>query len=128
MHSVPISVLPQADCQSKLQASRIGYSSSLLCGISQADSCQVDIGSALACADRSGRYSLKGVYATETECNSPNQVVAFTRADIQWIKSVKQNPLKSRNQPDYASAATNQQGYYIQQPTNVQEFYLPPGQ
>lgn len=88
MKQTPISVLPEADCQSKLQASRLGFSESLICGVAQQDACQVDVGSALACTDRSGRYRLKGVYSTETGCNEPNQVVAYTRTDLQWIRSV----------------------------------------
>ncbi|CAO1376414.1 unnamed protein product [Diamesa serratosioi] len=129
MHSIPISVLPQADCQAKLQASSLGYYDSLICGISQSDSCQVDVGSALACADRSGRYSLKGVYSAETDCNSPNQVVAFTHTDLQWIREAKQNPLKARvqpPQPEYLPQSTNEQGYIIAKPTSPQRLYLPP--
>jgi len=97
MQHTAVSVLPQADCQSKLQASRVGYADSLICGVTQQDACQVDVGSALACADRSGRYTLKGVYATETECSSPNQVVAFTKADLQWIRDI----LKTTSQTLY---------------------------
>ena len=122
-------MLPQADCQAKLQASSLGYYDSLICGISQADSCQVDVGSALACADRSGRYSLKGVYSAETDCNSPNQVVAFTHTDLQWIREAKQNPLKARvqpPQPEYLPQSTNEQGYIIAKPTSPQRLYLPP--
>lgn len=92
MQHVKVSVLPQADCQSRLQSSKLGQSNSVLCGVTQYDACQVDNGSALACADVSGQYVLKGVYSTETDCENPNQIVAFTRVDLQWIKEVLRNP------------------------------------
>lgn len=86
MQHTQVSPLSQNDCQSKLSASRLGYKDSLLCGVTQQDACQVDIGSALACADRSGRYHLKGVYSSETNCGESNQVVAYTKTDLQWIR------------------------------------------
>lgn len=88
MQHTAVSVLPQSDCQSQLQGSRLSYTDSLVCGVTQQDACEVDIGSALACADRSGRYTLKGVYSSETGCNQPNQIVAYTRTDVQWIRDV----------------------------------------
>lgn len=88
MQYTAVAPLPQADCQSKLEASKIGYTNSLICGVTQQDACQVDIGSALACANRSGRYTLKGVYASETSCGEPNQVVAYTKTDLQWIRGI----------------------------------------
>lgn len=91
MQHTRVSVLPQADCQSQLGASRLGYTDSLVCGVTQQDACEVDVGSALACADRSGRYSLKGVYSTETGCGEQNQVVAYTRTDLQWINDFLRN-------------------------------------
>lgn len=91
MQHTPVSVLPEADCQSKLEASRLGNIKSLYCGVTQQDACEVDSGSALACADRSGRYVLKGVYSAETGCREPNQVVAYTRTDLQWIRNTLRN-------------------------------------
>lgn len=92
MQHVNVSVLPQADCQSRLEQTKLGQSNSVVCGVTQYDACQVDNGSALACADRSGRYLLKGVYSTETDCENPNQIVAFTRTDLPWIREVLRNP------------------------------------
>lgn len=91
MQHVSVSILPQTDCKARLE-SKLGQSNSVVCGVTQYDSCQVDNGSALACTDRSGRYVLKGVYSTETDCENPNQIVAFTRADLQWIREVLRNP------------------------------------
>lgn len=91
MQHTAVSVLSQNDCQAQLQGSRLGYEDSVVCGATQQDACQVDIGSALACADQSGRYTLKGVYSSETGCNEPNQVVAYTRTDVQWIRDVLRN-------------------------------------
>lgn len=92
MQHVKVSILPQADCQSRLESSSLGASNSVICGVTQYDACQVDNGSALACADRNGRFVLRGVYSTETDCENPNQIVAFTRTDLQWIHSVLRNP------------------------------------
>jgi hypothetical protein len=90
MQQVSISTLSQAECQAQLANSRVAYSNSIICGVPSLDSCQVDVGSALACPDQNGRYILKGVYSTETGCNSnPNQIVAFSKADLQWIKELK---------------------------------------
>lgn len=92
MQHTSVSVLPQADCKARLASTNLEYTNSVICGVTQYDACQVDSGSALACADRSGRYVLKGVYSQETDCENPNQIVAFTRADLQWIQSVLRNP------------------------------------
>lgn len=92
MQHVKVSLLPQSDCQSRLASTTLGQSSSVVCGVTQYDACQVDNGSALACADRWGRYVLRGVYSAETDCENPNQIVAFTRTDLQWIREVLRNP------------------------------------
>lgn len=86
MQQVSVSVLSDAECRASLSGSRLSYADSTICGVPKLDSCQVDVGSALACADSSGRYVLKGVYSSETNCNSPNQITAFTKPDLQWIR------------------------------------------
>jgi hypothetical protein len=96
MQQVSISPLTQSECQAQLTNSRLGYSDSTICGVPELDSCQVDVGSALACPDRNGRYFLKGVYSSETGCSSQNQIVAFTKPDLQWIKE-----LKDKYRPQY---------------------------
>lgn len=95
MQHTRVSVLSPADCQSRLDASRLGFQSSNVCGVTEQDACQVDPGSALACADNSGRYSLKGVYSADTGCNEPNQVVAYTRTDLQWIRDFLRNSARA---------------------------------
>ncbi|CRK90423.1 CLUMA_CG004152, isoform A [Clunio marinus] len=95
MQHTQVSVLPQDECQSRLESSQLEFKSSLVCGVTQQDACQVDPGSALACADSSGRYHLKGVYSTETGCNNPNQVVAYTRTDLQWVREILRNPARA---------------------------------
>lgn len=94
MQQTPVSILPQNECQARLQSSQIDFTNSLICGVAQQDACQVDPGSALACKDASGRYSLKGVYSTETSCNNPNQVIAYTRTDLQWVRTYLRNSPK----------------------------------
>lgn len=88
MQHTAVQALSQNDCQSKLSASRLGFTNSLICGVTQQDACEVDVGSALACTDRSGRYTLKGVYSSETSCGEPDQVVAYTKVDLQWIRDI----------------------------------------
>lgn len=95
MQHTRVSVLPQADCQAQLESSRLGYTNSLICGATQEDACEVDVGSALACANSSGRFTLKGVYSSETGCKEPNQVVAYTRTDLQWVRDTLRNPSRA---------------------------------
>jgi hypothetical protein len=87
MQHTPVSILNEDECRIRLDGSNIGYKNSDTCGTSQQNACEVDNGSALACANRSGRYNLKGVYSTETSCTESNQVIAFTKIDLQWIRS-----------------------------------------
>lgn len=91
MQHTAVSPLSQGECQSRLSASQLGYTNSVVCGVTQQDVCQVDPGSALACADASGRYVFKGVLSADTGCNQPNQVAAYNRADLQWIKNQLSN-------------------------------------
>jgi hypothetical protein len=91
MQHTAVSPLSQGECQSRLSTSQLGYTSSTVCGVTQQDACQVDPGSALACADASGRYFFKGVLSDDTGCEQSNQVAAYTKADLQWIKNLLAN-------------------------------------
>lgn len=56
----------------------------MICGQTEQDVCEVDPGSALACADASGRYVFKGVLSADTGCNA---LAVYNRADVAWMKS-----------------------------------------
>ena len=132
MHSVPVSVLPPNQCQSSLANSRLTFSDSTICGIPRADSCEADVGSALACPDKTGRYVMKGVYSGETGCGTQDQVTAFTKIDAQWVRDSKRNPNAQTRvnvpQPEYLPQSNSPQGYAVaqQKPPVRGQQYLPP--
>ncbi|GAB0095130.1 Inactive serine protease scarface [Sergentomyia squamirostris] len=124
MHSIPVTVLPDADCQAAL--SGYGFNSQTgVCARPQADACETDVGSALACRNGKGSYVLRGVYSTETECASSNQLVTFARVDTQWLRQALSSPVPQPTQ-------TVQTIHYDSQPNNPQQVitqgpaYLPP--
>ncbi|XP_059611208.1 inactive serine protease scarface [Phlebotomus argentipes] len=91
MHSLPVTLLSDGECQAAL--SGYGFNSQTgVCGRPRADACEVDVGSALACSNGKGGYVLRGVYSTETECASSNQVVSFARVDTQWLRQALSSP------------------------------------
>uniref|UniRef100_A0AAG5DIH9 Peptidase S1 domain-containing protein n=1 Tax=Anopheles atroparvus TaxID=41427 RepID=A0AAG5DIH9_ANOAO len=107
MQQMPISLLSEAESQSQLQAN--GFSpESHICGRPSGDACEVDVGSALACADTSGTYYLKGVYSADNGCNRPDQIVSFSNIDVQWIKQALKNPNQFITPvPNYQTAANS---------------------
>lgn len=136
MHHIPINPLAQSECQASVE----GHNpSTACCGRPQADACQLDPGSALACDNGNGKYTLKGIYSAETECASPSTVITFAKMDVPWIKSTMNSPSGQRPQPDrqiaqqtvpqpsyrttYQSQSTSQVSYSTQAPS-----YLPPRQ
>lgn len=120
MHQTPVSILSPSECQSNVN----GYNSeSSLCGKTQDDACQCDIGSALACSNGNGKYTLRGVYATENQCGAgSNQIVTFTKMDVQWIRAAMQSPGRS----DYVSESNSPVGYKTSLPSKQAPAYLPP--
>ncbi|XP_058450714.1 inactive serine protease scarface isoform X3 [Malaya genurostris] len=130
MHYMPISLLSESESQRQLQAN--GFTpESHLCGRPVADACEVDIGSALACADTSGTYYLKGVYSQDNGCGRPDQIVSFTNIDVQWIKQALKNPNQFITPvPNYITSANSPVVSTIQQPStlgpNYGKAYLPP--
>lgn len=87
------------------------------CGQTKIDACQVDPGSALACQGPNGKYVIKGIYSTETDCGTQDQLVSFTKIDTNWLKSAL-NP-RARQ---IAGAANTPQEVRVRPPTS----YLPP--
>lgn len=89
MHQIPIAPIGQSECSQALPDFNPSLS---VCGRPQQDACQADVGSALACQNGNGNYLLKGIYSTETQCNSPNQIVTFAKMDVKWIKDNMHGP------------------------------------
>lgn len=54
----------------------------------------MDYGSALACADSSGRYTLSGVFAWDTGCKDPAQIGGYVAPDVEWINQVLTTPVR----------------------------------
>ncbi|XP_053692094.1 mucin-5AC [Sabethes cyaneus] len=127
MHYMPISLLSESESQRQLSAN--GFTpESHICGRPTADACEVDIGSALACADTSGTYYLKGIYSADNGCGRPDQVVSFTNIDVQWIRQALKNPNAFITPiPNYQPAA-NSPVVSVQQLSTFgpNKAYLPP--
>jgi len=70
--------LPQA-------RSECSADSSSVCSATKFDSCQFDVGSALACGSGSS-VRLKGIFAGENSCGE-GQTVRFAKPDIKWINT-----------------------------------------
>lgn len=130
MRQMPISLLSEAESQRELQNN--GFTpESHICGRPAADACDVDIGSALACADTSGTYYLKGVYSSDNGCGRPDQIVSFSNIDVQWIRQALKNPNQFITPvPNYQTAANSPVASTVQQPStlgpNYGKAYLPP--
>lgn len=92
MNQVPVQELSQNECSSALSGYGYNAQSSTCCRAKGTDGCLADVGSALACRTPGGQYVLRGVYSTETECNSPNQLVTFAKMDTQWIRQSLASP------------------------------------
>ncbi|XP_055541224.1 uncharacterized protein LOC129727421 isoform X2 [Wyeomyia smithii] len=129
MHYMPISLLSESESQRQLTAN--GFTpESHVCGRPTADACDADIGSALACADTSGTYYLKGIYSSDNGCGRPDQIVSFTNIDVQWIKQALKNPNQFITSVSNYQTAANSPVASIQQPStfgpNYGRTYLPP--
>lgn len=110
MHQIPIAPLDQNDCAAALGGNFNGQTA--VCGRPQVDACQIDSGSALACTHGDGQYRLKGLYSTENQCNSPQQIVTFAKMDVQWIR-------------DTVAAPSNTVQRQVPQPSGFNNFAQP---
>lgn len=122
--------MTQGECQNSLPGHNPGTA---VCGRAQDNVCDADVGSALACSNGSGKYTLRGIYSGETGCGS-NQVASFCKLDANWVKSVKIGCTAYRStgvlcqpqpQPQAAGSALSPQLYSI--PSTQAPIYLPPG-
>lgn len=93
MNQVPMQELSQNECSAALSGYGYNGQSSTCCSAKNgADGCLADVGSALACRAPGGQYVLRGVYSTETECQSPKQLVTFAKMDTAWIRQSLAGP------------------------------------
>lgn len=53
----------------------------------------MDYGSALACTNGNGQYTLAGIYSWDTGCRDQEQIGGYVPADVDWIESVCSKPL-----------------------------------
>ncbi|XP_030755117.1 uncharacterized protein LOC115881677 isoform X3 [Sitophilus oryzae] len=110
MHKVDIDIMNVQQCQQVLaehfQKHVPNYNTNTLCGFSKIDQCRIDYGSALACADETGRYTLSGVFSWDTGCKQRGQIGAYVAPDVDWIENVLSTPLKQlkRLDRDYNAA------------------------
>ncbi|EDW01151.1 inactive serine protease scarface [Drosophila grimshawi] len=74
MHVTDASAQARSDC---------GADGTSVCSATKFDSCEFDVGSALACGSGSN-VRLKGVYSAESNCGE-NQSVRFSKPDVKWI-------------------------------------------
>lgn len=74
MHVTKTATLSRSDCNAD---------DSSVCVSTDFDSCQFDIGSALACGGGSN-VQLKGIYSSESGC-AEGGTVRFTKPDVAWV-------------------------------------------
>ncbi|KAJ8921243.1 hypothetical protein NQ315_013715 [Exocentrus adspersus] len=99
MHHTNVNVMDSRECQQTLEQNFPGfvqdnYGSSTFCGKADIDHCKVDYGSALACADSQGHYTLAGIYTWDTGCKSENQIGGYIAPDVNWIESTLAKSIK----------------------------------
>ncbi|XP_050310939.1 nascent polypeptide-associated complex subunit alpha, muscle-specific form-like isoform X3 [Anthonomus grandis grandis] len=99
MHKIDVNVMEVAQCQQVLNEHFTNmvpnYNTNTLCGFSNTDQCKVDYGSAMACADESGRYTLSGIYTWDTGCKQQGQIGGYVAPDVDWIDNVLATPIKT---------------------------------
>lgn len=56
---------------------------------------QVDHGSALACTNGDGHYTLAGIFSFDTGCKDQDQIGGYILPDKEWIDTCLKSPLKA---------------------------------
>nr|XP_023020675.1 mediator of DNA damage checkpoint protein 1-like [Leptinotarsa decemlineata] len=104
MHHIDVKIMDPQQCQQTLserfQDSVQHYSSNTLCGYSDIDQCKVDYGSALACANDQGQYSLSGIFSWDTGCKQEGQIGGYVAPDVEWIQRTLTKSLKELRKLD----------------------------
>jgi len=131
-HSLAITPLSETECQASLNS----YDSNTsVCGRAEGNPCDVDTGSALACTRGNGSYLLKGIYSTNSGCGN-NQLMSFTKMDINFLRNAAGGALKSLqptittstnyNYSQQLKSAANQPVYTSSTSNAHAQSYLPP--
>lgn len=123
-HSVAINPLSANECQSSFGSFN---PNTAVCGRAQGNPCEVDNGSALACTRGNGRYLLKGIYSGESGCG-PNQVMSFTKMDVDFIKggsSQKSLPIEPSSRGSFNAPQQRNKAALTAAPRGLNK-YLPP--
>lgn len=98
MHAIDVNVLDGQQCQETLQSKYqhvLGhYNANTICGFSKIDQCQVDYGSALACTNADGHYTLAGIFSWDTGCRDEGQIGGYVAPDVDWINASLSKPLR----------------------------------
>lgn len=55
----------------------------------------MDHGSALACTNGDGHYTLSGIFSWDTGCKDQEQIGGYVSPDIEWIETCLKSPLKA---------------------------------
>lgn len=133
MHISPVSAIAQSECQAALGPKGFNPTASI-CGRPSIDSCELDVGSALACEMGNGKYLLKGIYSKDNGCNTPNPIITFAKMDAKWIRNPTQSPSvipksqppqTSQTRPTYVAQSNTPQVTYSL-PSTRAPAYLPP--
>ncbi|KAF2905805.1 hypothetical protein ILUMI_00373 [Ignelater luminosus] len=98
MRSIDVNILDNNQCSntlnSKYQHVLQHYSpENTICAYSSKDQCKVDYGSALACSNGNGQYTLAGIFSWDTGCKDETQIGAYCPPDVEWIESTCSKPL-----------------------------------
>lgn len=102
LHSIPVSFMPNQQCQDAFKTTFLGkyfkLHDSFTCALPTSpthDLCQVDAGSPIACQKPDGKYELSGIYSWDTGCHpNKNTPVAMSKPDKEFIKSVMDKPVE----------------------------------
>ncbi|KAG5875826.1 hypothetical protein JTB14_017257 [Gonioctena quinquepunctata] len=104
MHHIDVKIMDNQQCQQTLaerfQDSVQNYSPNTLCGYSDISQCRVDYGSALACANEQGQYTLSGIFSWDTGCKQEGQIGGYIAPDVEWIEGTLAKPLKELTKLD----------------------------
>ncbi|KAK4877946.1 hypothetical protein RN001_010452 [Aquatica leii] len=96
MRSVNVNLLTTEQCQYRMSYYNLSpyHYEPAYCGLSNNDQCDVDYGSALACTNGNGQYTLTGIFSWDTGCKDNEQIGGYIPPDIEWIESTSAIPLR----------------------------------
>ncbi|CAH0549414.1 unnamed protein product [Brassicogethes aeneus] len=113
MHGIDVKIMDTNQCKEtlaeKFKDSVQNYSPNTLCGFSSIDQCRVDYGSALACDNGNGQYTLSGIYSWDTGCKQEGQIGGYIAPDVEWVRGCLNKPINElkRLDSEYTSKSRN---------------------